>query len=194
MLLAQPLILRARIGDFAQFEREAVAVERGTPDFSLGKAAAEDGERVGLLAAIAGAGIGDIGGGGGAFEQEGALAIVPRADLQDGTREPKPGCGIIGRGGYDLAEQHHAVAIVVLLEGGVEFAPQLRDRLAHLPGLRLDLAFEPDRCFLEIVALEGFFGGDGRQGHKHGERGNDAGADERKHWKTSHGQQVTHRL
>ena len=43
MLAAQALILRARFGDFAQFERKPQSIERGPPQLALGEALAEHG-------------------------------------------------------------------------------------------------------------------------------------------------------
>ena len=45
----------------------------------------------------------------------------------------------------------HAVADVVLLEGGVGLAPQLRQRLGDRAGVVLDLGFELDRGFVELA-------------------------------------------
>ena len=74
---------------------------------------------------------------------------------------------------------------VVLLQRGVGLAAQLRQRLADLAGVGLDLGFELDRGFGEIVALEGLVGGEGgrraKERRKGDERGNEACADGREH-------------
>ena len=80
-----------------------------------------------------------------------------------------------GACGDDLAEQHHAVADVVLLERGVGLAAQLRQRLGDLPGVVLDLGFELDRGFVELGALERLAGG----GRRNGTQGNGRKGDER---------------
>ena len=86
----------------------------------------------------------------------------------------------------DLAEQHHAAAEVVFLEGGVGLAAQLRERLGGLAGVGLDLGFELDRGVGELGSLEGFVGGTRRNGtqgngRKGDERGNEADAEWREH-------------
>ena len=65
----------------------------------------------------------------------GALAVVGRADLQDGAGEPQPVGAVVGRHRDDLPEQHHAAAKVVALERGVGLAAQLRQRLGDLAGV-----------------------------------------------------------
>ena len=50
-------------------------------------------------------------------------------------------------------------AEIVALEGRVRLAAQRGGGLRHLPGIGLDLGFQPDRGVGEIVALERLFGG-----------------------------------
>ncbi len=111
--------------------------------------------------------------------------LVSRSDLLDGPRQAQPARAIPRRGGDQLAEQHHAVAEIVALEGIVEFAADLGDRLAGSASLALDLRFKLERGFGEIRPFERLVGGDGQgrreNGHKGDERGKDAGADEHEH-------------
>ncbi len=84
-----------------------------------------------------------------------ALAIVARADLQDGAWRAAASCALSsGATDDDLPEQLHAGAEIVALEGGVGLAPQRGGGLGDLAGFGLDLGFELDRRIGEIVALE----------------------------------------
>ena len=161
MILAHALVLLAHLGDLAQFERGAQRIERRPPDRAVGKAAAHDQEAFGFLARIARALIGDVGGGGGALEQQSALAVVARTDLQHRLGQPQPVRAVVGGDRHDLSEDLHAAAEIVALEGGVRLAPQRRGGLRHRARFGLDLRFELDRRVGEIVALEGLVGGNG---------------------------------
>ena len=119
VLVAQLLILAADIGDLAQVERQPQAIQRRPPQLALGHRAAEHGQRVGLLAGIAGALIGDIGRGRGALQQEGLFAGVRRPDLENGAGQPQPVAAVLGRDGGDLPEDLQAGAEIAALEGGV---------------------------------------------------------------------------
>ena len=79
VLVAQLLVLAAHIGDLAHVERQPQRIQRRTPQLAVGHRAAEHGQRVRLFAGIAGALIGDVGGGRGALQQEGLFAGVVRA-------------------------------------------------------------------------------------------------------------------
>ena len=149
VVAAHAFIERAHLGDLAEFEREAKRVERRPPALEIALAAAEDDEAVGLLAAVPGQRVGLVGGGAGALEQQIALALVGRTDLLDGAGQPQPARALGRRRRDDLAEQHHAVAEIVLLEGGVGFAAKLRQRLGVGASLALDLRFELDGGFGE---------------------------------------------
>jgi hypothetical protein len=71
--VAQLLILAADVGDLAQVQRQPQRIQRRAPQLAVGQRAAEHGQRLGLLAGIAGALIGDVGGCRGALEQEGGF-------------------------------------------------------------------------------------------------------------------------
>ncbi len=154
VLVAQPLILPAHIGDFAQFEREPQRIERRPPDLALAQQRAEKRETVGFLVAIGGALIGDVGRARRAFEQHRALVVVAGADLLDGVGETQPRAGVIGGSGNDLVEHRHAGAEIVLGECGVGVALELVDRLRRRPGVGLDLGLELDRAAGQIVVGE----------------------------------------
>ncbi len=186
MVLAHLLVQRAGVGHLAQLERQPQRVERGPPDAALAVAPAEHGEAVGLLVAAAGALVGDVGGGRGALHQLAALALVRRPQQHGGAGEAKPACAFVRGGGDDLAEQHHAVADVVSLEGRVGVAAKLRQRLCGGARVGLDLGFEIDRGGVEVGPLERLAGGGGRErakgnGRKGDERGKKAGAGARNH-------------
>ena len=94
------------------------------------------------------------------------------------------GC-VVGRDHHDLAENLQGGAEVVALEGGVGLAPQHGGGLGDRSGFGFDLGFELDRRVGEIVALEGFVGGNGGDGQKYDERGCNGSANEREHGETS---------
>ncbi len=181
VLFAQALVLLAHLGDLALLERNAQRVERRSPQRAIGIAAPDQQQALGLLAGIAGALVGDIGGGRGALEQERALAVIAGADLQHGLGETKPVRAVVGRDRHDLSEDLHAAAEVVALEGGVGIAPQRGGRLRHLAGLGLDLRFQLERGVGEIATFERFVGGEGGDGQKRNERSCAGSANEREH-------------
>ncbi len=186
VVLAHPLVLLAHLRDFAQVERNAQRIERRTPHRAIGIAARNHHQAVGFLARIAGAAlIGDVGGRRRALEQQGALAIVARTDLQHGFRQSQPVRAVVGRDHHDLPEQLQAAAEVVALEGRVRFPPQRRGGLGDLAGLGLDLRFELDRRVGQIVALEGLVGGNGGNGQQQYDRGGKNTAGKREHGETS---------
>ena len=100
---------------------------------AVGKGLTEQRQAVGFGVAPVRALIGDVGGGRAAIEQQRALAIVARPDLQHGAREAQPVRGIGGRHGDELAEHGHAGAEIVLLEGGIGVAPQGGGHLVTVP-------------------------------------------------------------
>ena len=144
VLVAQLLVGLPHVRDLAQIERIAVGIERRPPQFALREGAAEEQQRVGLLAAVAGALIRDIGGGCGAFEEVDALAVVIGADVQDGARKAQPIPGFTRRDRDDLCQRLHPGAEIAFREGGFRLAAQCRNRLCDLSGLGLDLGFQPD--------------------------------------------------
>ena len=155
MLIAHPLVLAADVGDLALVQRQPQRIQRRAPQLSVGQRPAQHGERVGLLAGIAGALIGDVGGGRGALQQEGLFARVGGADLEDGAGQPQPVTGVLGRGGGDLAEDLQAGAEIEPLESGIRVRFQRRVGLGDRTRLALDLGFQLDRGIGQIVALEG---------------------------------------
>ncbi len=177
MLIAQLLIALPHVRHFAQIEREPVRIERRTPQLALREGAAEQHQRVRLLAGITGALIRDVGGGGGALEEVGALAVVGRADLQDGARQAQPVAGFARRHRHDLRQGLHAGAEIALGKGGFRLAAQRCDRLCDLSGLGLDLGFEPDRAVCQVGSLEWLVGGKCGERDESDERGGKAGAD-----------------
>ncbi len=154
---------------------------------ALGEAAADQGERVRLLVAVAGALVADIGGGARALHEGAAFVVVGGADLQDGARQAQPVRRVLRGDGDDLRQHLHAAAEIVLGECRVCLAPQRRERLRDRAGVLLDLGFELDRGVREVVVLEGLVGGDGGKRRKNDERGNEAGAERREHRRTSLG-------
>ena len=155
VLVAHLLVLAAHIGDFAQVERQPQRIQRRPPQLALGQRPAEHGQRIGLLAGIAGALIGDVGRGRGALQQEGLFAGGGRADLENGAGQPQPVAAVLRRGGGDLPEDLQAGAEIAALEGGVGVGSQRRRRFGDRPGLALDLGFQLDRRIRQIVAFEG---------------------------------------
>ena len=119
----QPLVLAAQIGALAQFEREPHGVERRTPSFAVGERLAEQRQAVGFKVAVGRALVGDIGRGGGAIEQQRALAIVAREDLQHGARQAQPVRRVGGRYGDNLTEHRHAGTEISFLKGHVGIMP-----------------------------------------------------------------------
>src|SRR5205807_7631842 len=76
MILADTLVLLTDLRHLPQFKRDAQRVERRTPHRSIGIGARDNDQALGLLDAVTGALIGDVGGGRCALEQEATLAIV----------------------------------------------------------------------------------------------------------------------
>jgi hypothetical protein len=185
VILADALVLLAHLGDLAQIERNPQRIERRTPDRAIGIGARDHDQALGLFGGIPGPLIGDIGGGRRALEQQAALAVVARPDLQHGLGKTQPVRAVVGRDRHDLPEDLHAAAEIVALECGVGLAPQRRGGLRHLACLGLDLSFQLDRRVGEIIAFERLVGGDGGDGQQQDERGCNGSANERKHGKTS---------
>ena len=186
VIVAHLFILRADIGDFAQFERQAQRVERRTPQGAVGIAASHEDQRLGLFARVGGALIGDIGGRRGAVEQRCALAVVGRPRPKDRPREAQPIRGVAGGDRDDLTEDLHAAFQVVAREGRVGITAQRRQRLRHRPGIGLDLALQADGSFGEIVSMVGLVGGKGGNARKHQQRRRQAGAHQCEHRSTSY--------
>ncbi len=155
MLVAQFFILLAHLRDFALVERKPQGIERRPPQPALAHGAAEHGQRVRLVAGIAGALIGDVGRGRSALEQEGPFARGRRLDLENGAGEPQPVAAVLRGGGGDLAENLQAGAEIVAPEGGVGIGFQGRGRFGDRARLALDLGLQLDRGIGEIVAFEG---------------------------------------
>ena len=84
---AQRFVLRPQACAFARGQCDPHGVERGTIKLAFGKHVAEHGEAVGLLVGGVGALVGDIGGGRGAIEEEGALDPATRPRSPGGTRD-----------------------------------------------------------------------------------------------------------
>ena len=158
VLVTHFFVAAADIGDLAQIERQPQRIERRTPQLALGHRPAEHGQRLGLVGGVAGTLIGDIGGGRGTFQQEGLLAVVGRADLEDGAGQPQPVGAVLRRGGGDLPEDLQAGAEIAALEGGVGIGAQARRRLGDRTRLALDLGFQLDRGIGEVVAPESLVG------------------------------------
>ena len=176
MLVAQALILRARLGNLPQFERKLQSVKRGPPQLAFGQALAEYGQAVGFLRAAFASLIRNIGSGGCALQQYRALAVIGAADLQDGLRQTQPVPGIVGRYRHCLPEQLQGSAEIGTLESRLGVAPQLRRGPARLPGIAFDLRLQPERGIGQITALESFILGGGRQTCENGKRGDQASA------------------
>ena len=156
--VAQLLVLAADVGDLAQIERQAQRIERRPPQFSLGHGAAEDGQRFRLLAAVARALIGDVGRGRRTLEQEGLLAIVGGADLEDRPGQPQPVAAVRRGDRGDLTDQLQPAPEVVAPECRIDVRLQLLRGLADGARLGLDLGLQPDRRVGQIVAFEGLVG------------------------------------
>ena len=155
ILVAHLFILPAHVGDFAQVEREPKRIERRAPQLALGHCAAEHGKRVGLLAGVAGALIGDVGGRRGALEQKGLLAAVGGPNLENGAGQPQPVGAVVGCRGGDLPQDLQAVAEIAAFEGCIGVGSQASPRPGDRSGFTLDLGFQLDRRIGQIVALEG---------------------------------------
>src|SRR5262249_62083150 len=143
----------------------AKRIERRTPELAVGIGARDHDQTLGLFGGVAGALVGDVGGGGGGLEQQGLLGVIAGAQLPQVSGEPQPGYATVGRDRDDLPEDPHAAAVVAALEGGVDLAPQRGNGFGHLPRFGLDLGFQFDRRVGEIGAFERLVsgGGGGRQ-------------------------------
>ena len=172
-----------RLGDLAELEREPHAHRAPARHIlAVGERAAEEREAVGFLAAVLRALIGDVGGGRGAIEQQRALAVVARPDLQHWAGKPQPVRAVVrarwrrsGRApacrcGSPSSGRRHRRRGAIAPAG-----------LRHRAGIALDLRLELDRRLVELLALECLVGGKRRESRKGEERGGKAGADARKH-------------
>src|SRR5262245_2161361 len=92
------------LADPARSERNAKRIERGTPELAVGIGARDHDQTLGLFGGVAGALVGDVGGGGGALEQQGLLAVIARAQLPQVSGEPQPGYATVGCDRDDLPE------------------------------------------------------------------------------------------
>ena len=124
VLVAHFFILAADVGDLAHIERQPQAIQRRPPQLAFGQRTAEHGERLRLVAGIAGALVGDVGRGRGALQEEGLFAGGGGADLEDGAGKPQPVAAVLRRGGCDLSQDLQAGAEVVALEGCIGVASQ----------------------------------------------------------------------
>ncbi len=122
-----------------------------------------------------------IGRGARALEQQRALAVVRRADLQHRAGKPEPVGGVFRGGRDELPEQLKTRPEVIAAKGRFRILAQGRRGLVRLAGVGLDLRLEANGGFGEIVALVGFFGGGGGKTRRGDERGNEAGTEEREH-------------
>ena len=158
MLLAQALVLLPHLGDLAQLERDAQRIERRTPERAIGISACDQDEAFRLLAGIAGALIGDVGGGRRALEQRLALLVGAGTDAQNHAGETQPVGAIMGCDDDDLPENLQPAAEVAALEGVVGLSPQRGERLGHRAGFGLDplkVGLEPDKQGLSLVVRYG---------------------------------------
>ncbi len=183
MVLAQALVLLPDFRNFPQIKRNPQRIERRAPDRSIRESAGNDDQAVGLLPAVAGALVGDVGGGRRAFEEHGALAVVARPDLQHGPGKTQPVRAVIRRHRDDLAEDLHPGAEIIARKRGVGLAPQRRRGLADGARFTLDLGFQLDRRVGEGVTPEAFIGREGGNGQCKDKRSCEASANERKHAK-----------
>ena len=116
---------------------------------------AEHGQRIGLLAGIAGALIGDVSRGRGTFQKEGLLGAVGGLDLENGAGEPEPVGAVLRRGGGDLPEDLQAGPEIAAFEGRVGVGSQRCPRFGDRSGFALDLGLQLDRRIGQIVTFEG---------------------------------------
>ena len=154
MILTHALVLLAHLDDLVQFERSAQGIERRTPYLAIGIGSRDHDQTLGLFGGSAGTLIGDVGGSGGALEQQILLGVIAGAELPQVPGEPQPGYATVGCDRDDLSEDPHPAAVVPALEGGVDLAPQLGNGFRHLARCGPDLGFELDRRVGEIVAFE----------------------------------------
>ena len=181
VLVAHLLVLAADLGDLAHVERQPQRIQRRTPQLALGHRPAQHGQRIGLLACVAGALIGDVGRGRGALVQESLFAGTGGADLEDGFGESQPVGAVLGRGGGDLAEDLQADAEVGAPEGGVGVVAQRRGGFGDRPRLALDLGLQLDGRIGQIVALERLVRGACRRQAKRQRGANHCGANQTDH-------------
>ncbi len=157
-LVAQLLVLAADVGDLAQVERHAQRIQRRAPQLAVVHGAAEHRQRFRLLAAVAGALVGDVGGGRSALEQEGLLAVVGGADLEDRPGQAQPVAAVARCDGRDLTYQLQSGSEVIAPESGIDVGPELLGGLCDRPGFGLDLGLQADCGVRQIVAFEGLVG------------------------------------
>src|SRR5262249_37231486 len=125
-----------------------------TPDLAIDIGARDHDQTLRLFGGIAGTLIGDVGGSGGALEQQVLFGVIAGADLPQFPGDAQPGYSTVGRDRDELPEDPHAAAVVAALEGRVDLAPQLGNGFRYLARFGFDLGFELDRRVGEIVAFE----------------------------------------
>src|SRR4029453_3204117 len=79
VILTPALVLLPPLGAPAHLERNAKRIERGTPELAVSIAARDHDQTLGLFGGVAGALVGDVGGGRGALEKQGFLAVIAGA-------------------------------------------------------------------------------------------------------------------
>ena len=181
VLVAHFLVLAADLGDLAHVERQPQAIQRRPPQLSFGHRPAQHSQRVSFLSGVAGALIGDIGGGRGPLQKEGLLARTGRTDLEHCLGQPQPVGAVLGRGGGDLADDLQAGPEVETPEGGIRIGSQRRGRLGNRACLALDLGLQLHGGISEIIAFEGLVRGQRRHQAKRHRGANDNGANQTDH-------------
>ena len=181
VLVPHLFVLAAHVGDVAQRKRLSQRVERRTPLRAIGVASPDQDERVGLLVAVRGALVGDVGGGRRALEDRGAFALVGRPRLQDGAGEAQPVRCIGRRDRCDLSERVQGGVLVPAQDRCIGVAAECGERFRHRPGIGLDLSLRARGGFDKVVAVIGFVGGKGGKEREQQQRSRQAGAERREH-------------
>ncbi|MEI9805126.1 MAG: hypothetical protein WDN48_12545 [Pseudolabrys sp.] len=143
--------MAAQIGRLAQVERQPQSIERRPPFFAIGQRTADHRQTVGFEGAITGALIGDIGGGGGAVEQQRAFLRVARLDLQHGVaRAAASSPASAGSTATTWPSTVMPVRKSFFWNAASASRRQRRRGLAGRTGIALDLGFELDRRVVNV--------------------------------------------
>ena len=155
---AQPLVLPAHIGGFAQFERKPQRIERRPPQLALAEHVAEESEAVGLLGAA----------GRCADRRCRPRSRRARATARFSLSLAGRICMMVRASRSHVALSFGAAATIwpssamparksFLVKAASASLADLRHRLGRRAGVGLDLRFQRDRAVGKLAVLEGFF-------------------------------------
>ncbi len=185
--VAQVLVgLRGRRRPRADRASSRNASSAGRHSLRSAKVRPSSDQRVGLLAAIAGALVRDVGGGRGTLEEVSRARGRRRGEFAGWRGTGAASCR------PRAARPRRSAPASASRRGSRAFGTRPRPRCAAsrpasatCPGFGLDLGFQPDGTVCQVGSLERFVCGKGGEREEGDDRGGKAGADRREHQKPS---------